>query len=75
MAEYLSCAIQELLAEVGAGPWETLAKRRVQHFGYKFEYWVRGQHIIASVVSPQMLISIQECQLERVRSCLTSLRS
>lgn len=31
---------QELLAEVEAGPWETLAKRRVQHFGYKFEYWV-----------------------------------
>lgn len=37
---------QKLLAEVEEGCWETLARRRVQHFGYKFEYWVRccGQH-------------------------------
>lgn len=31
---------QGLLREVEAGPWETLARRRVQHFGYKFEYVV-----------------------------------
>ena len=31
---------QDLLQEVKAGPWETLARRRVQHFGYKFEYVV-----------------------------------
>jgi hypothetical protein len=27
---------------VKAGPWEVLARRRVQHFGYKFEYVVRS---------------------------------
>ncbi len=35
--------MQEFLAEVEDGCWETLARRRVQHFGYKFEYWVRRQ--------------------------------
>lgn len=32
--------LQDLLAAADGGTWETLAKRRVQHFGYKFEYWV-----------------------------------
>ena len=34
---------QDLLQEVRPGPWETLARRRVQHFGYKFEYVVRSE--------------------------------
>ena len=38
-----SVYVQELLQEVKAGPWETLARRRVQHFGYKFEYVVRSR--------------------------------
>ena len=32
------CVLQEILREVGAGDWELLARRRVRHFGYKFEY-------------------------------------
>ncbi|BDA48090.1 probable alkylated DNA repair protein alkB homolog 8 [Coccomyxa sp. Obi] len=36
---------QELLAEVEDGCWETLARRRVQHFGYRFEYWARNVDI------------------------------
>lgn len=36
----LAIHAQDLLQEVKAGPWETLARRRVQHFGFKFEYVV-----------------------------------
>ncbi|KAK9867667.1 hypothetical protein WJX84_002914 [Apatococcus fuscideae] len=33
---------EEILREVGAGDWELLARRRVRHFGYKFEYEARN---------------------------------
>ncbi|KAF9625996.1 hypothetical protein IFM89_028690 [Coptis chinensis] len=33
---------QELLAQVDARPWENLAKRRVQHYGYEFLYQTRN---------------------------------
>ncbi|EPS62087.1 hypothetical protein M569_12707 [Genlisea aurea] len=33
---------QELLAAVGVRPWQHLARRRVQHFGYKFCYDIRN---------------------------------
>ena len=39
----LCSTAQELLREVEPGPWEILARRRVQHFGYKFEYVVRSK--------------------------------
>ena len=39
MQGHCAC-LQDLLAAVDGGSWETLAKRRVQHFGYKFEYLV-----------------------------------
>ena len=32
--------LQALLSAVAGGPWETLARRRVQHFGHRFEYEV-----------------------------------
>lgn len=31
---------QQMLAEIDQQPWNTLAKRRVQHYGYKFDYSV-----------------------------------
>ncbi|GFH22249.1 tRNA methyltransferase [Haematococcus lacustris] len=33
----------ELLNAVAHGPWQHLAKRRVQHFGWEFDYSVRGR--------------------------------
>lgn len=30
-----------LLAAVDAAPWVDMAKRRVQHYGYRFDYVVR----------------------------------
>lgn len=35
-----NCILQELLAEVDDRPWKSLAKRRVQHYGYEFLYEV-----------------------------------
>lgn len=32
--------LQELLAAVDSRPWKSLAKRRVQHYGYEFLYEV-----------------------------------
>ncbi|KAK9806712.1 hypothetical protein WJX72_000289 [[Myrmecia] bisecta] len=32
----------QLLAAVEEGPWETLARRRVQHYGFKFAYKLRN---------------------------------
>ena len=32
--------MQELLASVDDQPWESLANRRIQHYGYKFDYKV-----------------------------------
>nr|AKM76725.1 RNA-binding (RRM/RBD/RNP motifs) family protein [Erodium trifolium] len=49
---------QELLAAVDARPWISLAKRRVQHYGYQFCYQTRNvntkQHLgaLPSFVSP-----------------------
>ena len=34
--------LQDLLAAVDAGEWETLARRRVKHFGYEFRYLTRN---------------------------------
>jgi hypothetical protein len=36
----LICCVQELLTAVDAEQWTTLAKRRVQHYGYEFLYKV-----------------------------------
>lgn len=33
---------QQLLAHIDTQPWQYLSKRRVQHYGYKFEYTQRG---------------------------------
>lgn len=33
---------QALLAHIDSQPWQHLAKRRVQHYGFKFEYSQRG---------------------------------
>lgn len=33
---------QELLQHIDQQPWQNLSKRRVQHYGYKFEYTQRG---------------------------------
>ena len=30
--------LQELLQATDGGPWEVLARRRVQHYGYRFHY-------------------------------------
>ena len=35
-----SCFFQALLASIDERPWKTLAKRRVQHYGYEFCYEV-----------------------------------
>lgn len=37
---YFKFFLQELLREVDAKPWQGLAKRRVQHYGYEFLYKV-----------------------------------
>lgn len=34
---------QELLAAVDSRPWKSLAKRRVQHYGYEFCYAVQRE--------------------------------
>lgn len=39
----LTRLLQALLDAMAEGPWETLARRRVQHFGHRFEYEVRRQ--------------------------------
>ena len=41
VADTCVCHAQRLLAEVEAGHWETLARRRVKHYGYQFHYVVR----------------------------------
>lgn len=33
---------QALVAHIDQQPWQQLSKRRVQHYGYKFEYTQRG---------------------------------
>jgi alkylated DNA repair protein alkB family protein 8 len=33
---------QQLLLHIDQQPWQQLSKRRVQHYGYKFEYTQRG---------------------------------
>lgn len=38
-----------LLQEVDLRPWESLAKRRVQHYGYKFEYSTRNVNSAANL--------------------------
>jgi alkylated DNA repair protein alkB family protein 8 len=38
----LICCVQELLTAVDAEQWTTLAKRRVQHYGYEFLYKTRN---------------------------------
>ncbi|KAK3004088.1 hypothetical protein RJ639_017888 [Escallonia herrerae] len=49
---------KELLAAVDGSPWKSLAKRRVQHYGYEFRYETRNvdpkQHLgeLPSFVSP-----------------------
>ena len=42
---------QDLLQEVKAGPWETLARRRVQHFGFKFEYVVCSRATLSNLLA------------------------
>jgi len=37
---YLLLLMQELLAAVDSRRWKSLAKRRVQHYGYEFLYEV-----------------------------------
>lgn len=37
---FFNFSLQELLREVDERPWQTLAKRRVQHYGYEFLYKV-----------------------------------
>lgn len=39
---FFSSSYQELLAAVDARPWKSLAKRRVQHYGYEFLYKVNA---------------------------------
>lgn len=38
---------EDLLAAVQSGPWQTLAKRRVLHYGYEFQYKVRNVDVDA----------------------------
>jgi hypothetical protein len=38
-----------LLAEVDNRPWDSLAKRKVQHYGRPFDYLVRGTSLIMSL--------------------------
>lgn len=33
---------QQLLSHIDSQPWQHLAKRRVQHYGFRFEYMQRG---------------------------------
>jgi len=37
-----SASVQALLAAVDSGEWELLARRRVQHYGYAFNYTARA---------------------------------
>ncbi|GLT91355.1 hypothetical protein SLE2022_092460 [Rubroshorea leprosula] len=52
---------EELLAEVDNRPWKSLAKRRVQHYGYEFHYETRNvdtrQHLGAL---PSFISSVLE---------------
>lgn len=36
-----SAPLQELLAALDEGPWESLARRRVKHYGFEFRYLTR----------------------------------
>ena len=37
---------QQLLAALDQQPWRSLAKRRVQHYGYEFAYTVGGHRAV-----------------------------
>ncbi|KAL0330980.1 UNVERIFIED_CONTAM: Alkylated DNA repair protein ALK [Sesamum angustifolium] len=59
---------QELLAAVDDRPWQHLAKRRVQHYGYEFRYDIRNvntNHYLGEL--PSFVSPI----LERIRSFQT----
>lgn len=54
---------EQLLAAVDASPWHSLAKRRVQHYGYEFCYDIRNvntQHRLGD------LPSFVDCILEKI---------
>ncbi|MCO5574040.1 hypothetical protein L7F22_027818 [Adiantum nelumboides] len=40
------CEEQELLAAVDEQPWQALSKRRVQHYGYEFQYKIRNVDVM-----------------------------
>jgi hypothetical protein len=40
----------QLLAAVQAGPWDHLAKRRVQHYGFPFDYIVSAFHLLVAAL-------------------------
>eukprot|EP00250_Pteridium_aquilinum_P013503 c21374_g1_i1 orf=43-1125(+) len=40
---------QEILAAVDERPWQVLSKRRVQHYGYEFQYKIRNVDIMQSM--------------------------
>ncbi|KAI4312941.1 hypothetical protein MLD38_037726 [Melastoma candidum] len=43
LRDFVTCAEEEeLLAAVDARPWNSLSKRRVQHYGYEFRYDTRN---------------------------------
>ncbi|KAI4312937.1 hypothetical protein MLD38_037722 [Melastoma candidum] len=43
LRDFVTCAEEEeLLAAVDARPWDSLSKRRVQHYGYEFRYDTRN---------------------------------
>ena len=43
VSDYISTALEKVLIEqIDAQPWITELKRRVQHYGYKYDYKARG---------------------------------
>jgi alkylated DNA repair protein alkB family protein 8 len=55
---------QALLAAVDAGPWQALAKRRVQHYGFDFKYDRRG---VDAGQTPQELPGWVQPVLEQIQ--------
>ncbi|KAI5068252.1 hypothetical protein GOP47_0016597 [Adiantum capillus-veneris] len=54
---------QELLAAVDEQPWQALSKRRVQHYGYEFQYKIRNVDIMQNMGK---LPKFTDCILKRI---------
>ncbi|KAH7284552.1 hypothetical protein KP509_34G059500 [Ceratopteris richardii] len=56
---------QELLAAVDKRPWQVLSKRRVQHYGYEFQYKIRN---VDAMQNMGKLPEFTDCIVKKISS-------